>query len=105
LRASDWSEGALFLCANRTGRVSGVSAAVWAFSVSGYRLLYRWLDAREGLPVDHALVTAFRDVVGRIAELIDLFARADHLLGHALNATLSREVLGLAEAEPILPDE
>jgi hypothetical protein len=43
--------------------------------------------------------------VGRIAELIDLFARADHLLGHALNATLSREVLGLAEAEPILPDE
>jgi len=35
---------------------------------------------------------------GSNRELIDLFARADHLLGHALNATLSREVLGLAES-------
>jgi hypothetical protein len=105
LHASDWSEGEFFLCANRTGRVSGVSAGVWNFSVSGYRLLFRWLDARQGLPVDHALITALRDVVGRIAELIDLFARADHLLERALGATLSREALGLAETEPAVVDE
>ena len=39
LHASDCSDGELFLCANRTGRVTGVSPAVWDFSVSGYRLL------------------------------------------------------------------
>jgi hypothetical protein len=105
LHVTDWSEGEIFLCANRTGRVSGVSAAVWEFSVSGYRLLYRWLDARQGLPVDHALVTALRDLVGRIAELIDLFARADQLLVRALGATLSREALGLSETEPAPADE
>src|SRR5208282_4634475 len=60
----DCNEGELFLCANRTGRVTGVSAAVWDFSVSGYRLLFRWLDARQGLAVDHALITGFRDIVG-----------------------------------------
>jgi hypothetical protein len=105
LHVTDWSEGEIFLCANRTGRVSGVSAAVWNFSVSGYRLLFRWLDARQGLPVDHALVTALRDLVGRIAELIDLFARADQLLVRALGATLSREALGLGETEPAVVDE
>lgn len=99
LEASDWSEGELHLCADRTGRVSGVSADVWAFSVSGYRLLYRWLDARKGLPVDHALIRELRDLVGRIAELIDLFARADSLLAQILPATLDRAALGLAEAE------
>ncbi len=99
LDASGWSEGELFLCANRTGRVSGISAEVWAFEVSGYRLLFRWLDARKGLPVDHALITGMRDVVGRIAELIDLFARADHFLERALPATLSREALGISESD------
>lgn len=46
-----------------------------------------------------------RDVVGRIAELIDLFARADHVLARALPATLSREALGLSESEPAVVDE
>ena len=95
----------LFLCANRTGRVSGISPAVWDFSVSGYRLLFRWLDARQGLAVDHSLTTALRDVVGRIAELIDLFARADQVLARTLAATLSRDALGLAGAEPAAVDE
>ncbi len=102
LHAGDCTEGELFLCANRTGRVTGVSAAVWDFSVSGYRLLFRWLDARQGLPVDHALITTFRDVVGRIAELIDLFGRADQVLVLALATTLSRDALGLAEPEPVV---
>ena len=84
LNASDWSEGEIFLCANRSGRVTGVSAAVWSFSVSGYRLLSGLLDARRGQSVDHALITALRDLVGRIAELIHLLDRADHLLERAL---------------------
>jgi hypothetical protein len=105
LRASDCNEGELFLCANRTGRVTGVSAAVWNFSVSGYRPLFRWLDALQGLAVDHALMTAFRDVVGRISELIDLFGRADQVLARALTATLSRNALGLAEPDLVALDE
>jgi predicted helicase len=105
LHATDWSEGEIYLCANRTGRVSGVSAAVWNFSVSGYRLLFRWIDARQGLPIDHALVTALRDLVGRIAELIDLFARADQILQRGLGATLSREALGFSATEPAVVDE
>jgi hypothetical protein len=94
LHASDWTDGKLFLCANQTGRVSGISEAIWSFSVSGYRLLPHWLAARQGLAVDHALISAMRDVVGRIAELIDLFARADTLLIQTLPATLTRDALG-----------
>jgi predicted helicase len=94
LDASDWSEGEFFLCADRTGRVSGVPTEIWEFSVSGYRLLSRWLDARKGLAADHALFIQMRDVVGRIAELIDLFARADTLLAQILPATLTRGGLG-----------
>jgi Type ISP C-terminal specificity domain len=105
LHASDWSEGEIFLCANRTGRISGISAAVWSFSVSGYRLLFRWLDARQELVIDHTLVTSLRDVVGRIAELIDLFARADTVLERALLASLSRDALGLHQPEPVVADE
>jgi predicted helicase len=99
LHASDWTDGELFLCANQTGRVSGISDAIWSFSVSGYRLLPRWLAARQGLAVDHALISAMRDVVGRIAELIDLFARADRLLDQILPATLTKNALGLGANE------
>jgi hypothetical protein len=99
LDASDWSEGEFFLCADHTGRVSGVARDIWDFSVSGYRLLPRWLDARKGLAVDHALISAMRDVVGRIAALIDLFARADRLLIQILPATLTKNALGLGANE------
>ena len=47
--------------------------------------------------MDHALITQMRDVVGRIAELIDLFARADTLLIRILPRTLSRDALGLGQ--------
>jgi Type ISP C-terminal specificity domain len=105
LHASDRTDGELFLCANQTGRVSGISEAIWSFSVSGYRLLYRWLDARQGLAVDHALISAMRDVVGRIAELIDLFARADRLLIQILPVTLTQDALGLGANETTNNDE
>ena len=89
----------IFLCADGSGRVSGVSEAVWSFSVSNYRLLPRWLEARKGLAPDHGFLTDLRDLVGRIGELIDLFDRADHVLTHALTATLGREALGLTPLE------
>jgi Type ISP C-terminal specificity domain len=102
---NDWTDGKLFLCANQTGRVSGISEAIWSFSVSGYRLLPRWLAARQGLAVDHALISAMRDVVGRIAELIDLFAHADTLLIQTLPATLTRDALGFTANETVSNDE
>ena len=98
LDASDWADSSFCLCADGSGRVSGVRQDIWDFAVSGYRLLPRWLDARKGLPVDNAILTGVRDLVGRIGELIDLFVRADTLLAKVLPATLSREVLGLGEA-------
>ena len=89
----------IFLCADGSGRVSGVSEAVWSFSVSNYRLLPRWLEARKGLAPDHGFLTDLRDLVGRIGELIDLFDRADHVLEGALKAALGREALGLTPLE------
>ncbi len=86
------------LCEDGTGLVSGVSDAVWNFSVSGYRVFPRWLDGREGLPTDNAILKEMRDIVGRITELIDLFEQADHVLSKALATTLSRSALGLAPA-------
>jgi hypothetical protein len=69
---------------------------VWNFSVSGYRILPRWLEDRIGLTVDAAFVRELRDICGRIAELIDLFAEADIVLRATLPDTLIREALGLA---------
>lgn len=51
-----------------------------------------------GLPADLALVRGLRDICGRIAELIDLFAEADRVLEATLNETLTREALGFAPA-------
>ena len=105
LHASDMTDGEFFLCANRSGRVSGITVDIWTFSVSGYRLLPRWLAARQGQPVDHALIVAMRDVAGRIAELIDLFGRADRVLEQALAATLIRDILGVGANRIAATDE
>ncbi|MBC2778351.1 type ISP restriction/modification enzyme [Parasphingopyxis marina] len=99
LDASDWGEGAMTLCADGSGRLSGIPADVWKFEVSGYRVLKRWLDAREGLEVDKALVDQITDITSRIAELIDLFAQADTVLEAALASTLSRDKLFDDETE------
>jgi hypothetical protein len=45
-------------------------------------------------------VRELRDICGRIAELIDLFAEADIVLEATLSETLTREALGLAAGEP-----
>ena len=68
---------------------------IWSFAVSGYRVLPRWIEARAGVPAHFGFVTELRDTCGRIAELIDLFDRADIVLEKSLRATLTREVLRL----------
>jgi hypothetical protein len=89
------TDGSITLCGDGTGRISGLPQSVWNFSVSGYRVLPRWLEARVGLPANLALVQEMREICGRIAELIDLFAQADIVLEATLQETLTREALGL----------
>jgi hypothetical protein len=86
------------LCGDGSGRIIGLPHDVWEFSVSSYRVLPRWLDARVGLPADFGLVRELRAICGRIAELIDLFAEADTVLETTLHETLTREALGFAPA-------
>lgn len=86
-------DGGLTLCADGSGRVSGVSAAVWSFSVSGYRVLPRWIEARAGI-VAESVWPELRDVAARIAELIHRFDEADLVLTDTLADTLTREELG-----------
>ena len=82
-----------------------VPRAVWDFAVSGYRVLPRWLAAREGAKVDGAFTREVRDIVGRIGELIDLFGRADSLLTSAVDSPLSSVALGMeAKAEDVGAD-
>ena len=95
LAVVDWDEGRLVLRDDDTGVLSGIPEAVWSLSISGYRVLPRWLAAREGQPVDLTLVAAARDVAARIAELLELFARADTVLVDALANTLRRDLLGI----------
>lgn len=88
----------LTLCADGSGQVEELPAALWAFEVSGYPVLQRWLEGRVDHHVDLALFDAFRDVCARVAEHIDLAAQADTILGEALGATLNRDALGLPAA-------
>lgn len=78
---------------------SGLPEAVWAFSVSGYRVLYRWIDGRKGLPVTLALFRELRDVAARIAELMHWFDAADLVLAATLADTLTRTELGFPAAQ------
>ncbi|MDE1987927.1 MAG: N-6 DNA methylase [Alphaproteobacteria bacterium] len=90
----------LTLCEDGSGRITGLPQGVWNFSVSGYRVLPRWLEARIGLPADLAFVRELRDICGRIAELIDLFAQADIVLDATLHESLSREALNFTHRHP-----
>ena len=98
LDANEPDGDAVTLCEDGSGRVEGIPPALWTFEVSGYPVLRRWLDGRAGRTVDLALVEEFRDVCGRLAELLDLFGRADTLLDDALAAPLTRSALGFASA-------
>jgi hypothetical protein len=96
--AVEYESGSIVLCAGGSGRITGLPSPVWDFSVSGYRVLPRWLEARIGLPADLAFVRELRDICGRIAELIDLFAEADTVLEATPGDTLTREALGFESA-------
>ena len=100
----EYADGAITLCGNGTGRITGLPQPVWDFSVSGYRLVPRWLEARVGLPADLALVSELRDIGARIAELIDLFAEADIVLEATLHESLTREALGFRPEGPDTDD-
>ena len=93
--SAECRDGGITLCGDGSGRITGIPEAVWNFAVSGYRLLPRWIEGRAGLPADLNLLRALRDICGRIAELIDLFAEADIVLEATLRETMTREALGL----------
>jgi hypothetical protein len=99
LRPSDYADGGLTLCENGSGRITGLPQPVWDFAISGYRVVPRWLDGRIGLPVDRAIVQEFRDICGRLSELLALFAEADNVLSATLQESLSREALGFGPEE------
>jgi hypothetical protein len=85
----------LRLCADGSGQIDGLPAALWDFKVSGFPVLRRWLDGRENSPVDLALFDAFRDVCARLVALSGLFSLADAILDDALAAPLTRSALWL----------
>lgn len=98
-----YSDGTLSLW--KDGRVvvpafTGLPEAVWSFSVSGYRVLPRWIDGRKGLPVTLALLRELRDVAARIAELMHWFDAADLVLDATLSNSLTREELGFPVVAP-----
>ena len=92
---ADWDAGDLILCDDGTGKVSGISASVWSFAVSGYRVLQKWLAGREGISVDDAFLREFKDITGRINELIHQFDEADLVLQVGLDQRLNCRELGL----------
>ena len=96
--AVTYRDGEIDLCADGTGRITGIPQPIWDFAVSGYRLLPRWIEGRIGLQADLALVREFRDVAARIAELIHCFDAADIVLDDTLAHTLTREALGFPAA-------
>lgn len=96
--------GEWFFCADGTGKFDGLPPRVWEFAVSGYRVLKRWADAREGL-AGPEYWPQFRDVAARIHELLHWFDKADLVLEAVLDDTLSREELGLVPADTDMIDE
>lgn len=101
----EYADGEIALCGDGTGRITGLPQEVWEFSVSGYRLVPRWLEARVGLPADLAFVRELRDVCARVSELIDLFAQADIVLEATLSEAMTREALGLRPVGQDADDE
>lgn len=88
--------GAVPLTERNAVRMTGVPERVYTFDVSGYRVLYNWLKARQGRPLaavqDEAL-----DVAWRLNELLHWFDAADEVLQAALAAPLPRAALTVAQ--------
>lgn len=100
-----YADGEVTLGEDGSARLTGIPKEVWDFSVSGYRVLPRWIEGRIGQPADLALIRSFRDICARITELIHHFRAADIVLESTLADTLTREELGFAApAKPIVGD-
>jgi hypothetical protein len=93
-RADGSGSGAIPLQQDGSLRLAGVPERVFAFGVSGYRVLHRWLAARAGEPLAEVQRDAL-DVVWRLAELLHWFDEADPVLEAALARPLTRAMLGL----------
>jgi predicted helicase len=76
-------------------RIAHLPERVWNFAVSGYRVLPRWLIARNGEALDSALQRAILDVAWRIEELLYWFDAADGVLARSIDRPLTRTALGL----------
>lgn len=100
-----YADGAITLCEDGSGRLTGIPQQVWDFAVSGYRVLPRWIEGRAGLPTDLSVVRELRDIAARIAELIHRFEEADLVLEATLADTLTREELGFAPPVETTADE
>ena len=94
-----WRDGEIALCADGSGLLRNIPQAVWEFSVSGYRVLPRWLAAREGIAIDAAFIPEVREVAARINELLFLFGEADAILDRTLGDSLNRAALDLTDHE------
>jgi hypothetical protein len=92
--------GHIPLQADQSLRLSGVPEPVFRFAVSGYPVLLRWLQARQGDALDEAFMRELVDLVGRVAALLDRFAAADALLEAVLPTALGRAELGLPSPVP-----
>ena len=82
-------EGTLSLTASGAMRVAGVPGRVWEFTISGYPVLYNWLSARRGQPLNATMHRGILGLVARLSHLMYLFDDADALLEEALEAPLS----------------
>jgi hypothetical protein len=86
--------GAIPLQQDGSLRLAGVPERVFAFGVSGYRVLYRWLAARAGESLAEVQRDAL-DVAWRLTELMHWFDQADPVLEAAVAEPLGRGALGL----------
>jgi hypothetical protein len=65
-------------------RLEGVHAETGDFSISGYPVMTRYLEAREHLPLSVELAESIRRVAGAIAAIMDARAACDDLLQRAI---------------------
>ena len=78
--ARQGDEGTLALTASGAMRVAGVPGRAWEFTISGYPVLYKWLNARRGQPLNATMHRSILGLVARLSHLMHLFDDADALL-------------------------
>ena len=97
LMSGRWEGDRLHVSAE--GYLPDVSQAAWEYQVSGYRVLARWLQQREGLDLaaDLDLVDEVRRVVSAVQRSVALAPALDV----ALRAVLDGDTLGRASLLPL----